>query len=506
MDFKSDWNRKKASLGAEGGWNFFTTLVEFFTLDVFNSLEIFSIGISSISLGIFIMWLANESQFASKLVGNYSDFVDYASTLRNSALIYNELSSLNMLIIFVRPLKFMRENPRMAKLNQTLWEALPDIFWFVVMLAIVLFGFVMFAYVSFGSHNTKLSSLYQALNYCFNYIIGIFDYHELEEADPVMAGIFFFPYLLLFYCVFMNIFFAIIDRFFINAEPPPFNFKRKFKPFFGRICRCIEWDEDYMMEEGKNKTTPLRSRRGRVHETAMKIQDIKEKGKDNIYDKDQPTKAKFLKEVCDMDDRMAEVDRWSKEESKRFVENFQKMFSQRQDQKTNSEQFVKNVVVPTVMKEQQEEEKLMDEAKRNMKYATKVHEKMSQRDQETLAKYILLLEEKIKKKMVEKHALSVEVKHLKAESETMRFTEQERKTHESKPGFSEMERFEQVQQPEALQDGTAPVAEEEEAETEEDVSDSDNEGGGGGTEGNGTYSKDVRRDGMVKFLSDKYFS
>jgi len=51
----------------------------------------------------------------------------------------------------------------------------------------------------------------------------------------------------------MNIFFAIIDRHFIAAEPPPFNIKRKLKPIFGRICRCIEWDEDYVMEDDPNQ-------------------------------------------------------------------------------------------------------------------------------------------------------------------------------------------------------------------------------------------------------------
>jgi len=70
------------------------------------------------------------------------------------------------------------------------------------------------------------------------------------------------------------------------------------------------------------------------------------------------------------------------------------------------------------------------DAERHMRYSTKVHEQMAQRDQETLAKYVLLLENKIKAKMGEKHALETEVNHLKLECDHMRFTQEELKAHD----------------------------------------------------------------------------
>merc|ERR1712187_339249 len=66
-------------------------------------------------------------------------------------------------------------------------------------------------------------------------------------------------------------------------------------------------------------------------------------------------------------------------------------------------------------------------AERHKRYAIQVHEKMVIRDQETLARYILLLEAKIRKRMVEKKSLLMEVHHLRGESDKMRYTPEEMK-------------------------------------------------------------------------------
>merc|ERR1712039_413451 len=56
-----------------------------------------------------------------------------------------------------------------------------------------------------------------------------------------------------------------------------------------------------------------------------------------------------------------------------------------------------------------------------------VHEQMGEKDQDTLARYALVLERKIEHKMKEKHALRVAVHHLRSESDAMRFSAEEQK-------------------------------------------------------------------------------
>ena len=62
--------------------------------------------------------------------------------------------------------------------------------------------------------------------------------------------------MIMFICVFLNIFYAIMDRFYIIIvvdgadDIPQFNLKRKLKPYLGWIS-FINWDEDYEMEDDR---------------------------------------------------------------------------------------------------------------------------------------------------------------------------------------------------------------------------------------------------------------
>jgi len=423
FDLKQEVYRKRLSKNNSA----MTTTIEFVVGDIFNALELGSIMISLVSGVLFILWLAEDGKLADKLQGNHEDLLDYASGLARQNKLYNNLSAINVLIIFIRPLKFMRGNIRMANLYETLYEAKTDIMWFVVMFSVTLFGFVMFAHVCFGPAFSRCRSVLETFAYCFNYVLGNFDVNPLMEADGLMAIFFFVPFLMLFYCVFLNIFFAIVDRHFMPAEPPPFNFKRYLKPFFHRIFRCIEWDEDYAMEQepkdgDKGDSEGASTRQSKVLKTQQKIQDIEEKARENVHSL-CPKNSKILSEVCDLDERMSDVLQWGREEAQKLVTQFTKLLNSKHTVK-NDDVFIKQEVKKLKDDSKQFRDEMMD-AERHMRYSTKVHEQMSQRDQETLAKYVLLLESKIKAKMGEKHTLEIEVSHLKAECDGMRFTPEE---------------------------------------------------------------------------------
>eukprot|EP00929_Paragymnodinium_shiwhaense_P115811 TRINITY_DN8493_c0_g1_i1.p1 TRINITY_DN8493_c0_g1~~TRINITY_DN8493_c0_g1_i1.p1 ORF type:complete len:1558 (+),score=475.55 TRINITY_DN8493_c0_g1_i1:191-4864(+) len=426
-DLQSECYRQRINEGKP--W--FATTMQFFSTDVFNVLELFSVAISVVSFVIFLRWVWLERNLSDHLQGNYSDLVSFVGELAVSAKLYTRLSALNMLIIFVRPLKFARDSPRMAKLNQTLSDASPDLSWFVLVLFTAMLAFVMFAYVSFGDKVGSVATIDKSLIYCFYHVLGTFDFWPLWEADPMMAVLFFFPYLILFYCILTSIFFAIIDRNFVVAEPPPFNFRKTFKPLFSRICRCVEWDEDYVMEEDPNekKKSGPPSRRNRVTETARKIEEIVQGADDNDASANSKSKkARSLADVCDVDERLGDVMAWSKEEAKKFVAQMKELLMKKSDPKNvkNEDGFITEISKRWA-EAVDEERKAMEDADRQKRYTIQVHERLAVRDQETLAKYILLLQDKIKKRLAEQRALEMEVVHLRHESYSMRFSKDEMK-------------------------------------------------------------------------------
>jgi len=296
------------------------------------------------------------------------------------------------------------------------------------MLVFFFTGFTLFAYIMFGVRLAQFATLASAAVACFEFLLGTFDFWELYAVRDWAAAFFVFIFLFLFKFFFLNVFFAIIDKFFVSGEPPPLNLKRTFKPALSKLMRWIEWDDDYNMNvEGTvEKERPL-SRSGRVHRFAMLINDIK--SSDGVG---QPggeafiRKSKALSDVCDVDEKMNEVLSWSKDEARRFVDNFTRLHVQKQEVR-NDEVFLKNKVKPAIDKELAANRTAMEEAERLQRYAILVNEAMESRDQATLSKYILRLENKIMKKMIEKHALLTDVYHLRAESEKMRYTDDDMK-------------------------------------------------------------------------------
>lgn len=436
-ELQTEHTRRTVSMeGAEKGPGFLTTIYTFFTTDIFRPVDTLSFLMSFWSFVLFIMWLVKEGDLPQKLQGDYGSIVDFAAELTAQEREYNRISSANLLLIFVRPLRFIREDPRMQRLNQTLKEARTDIFWFIIVLGIVLFACTLLSFVSFGPRFLKCSDIFTAFIFCFSFILGEFDFWSLFQANPVMAVIFFFPYLILVYCVFTNIFFAILDRFFVSADPPPIKFKRKLKPLFSKICRCIDWDDDFVMEgdpKAAKKDGPV-SRAGRVADTAKVIHNIR-KGLDGEAGS-QMALSKPLREVCDMDDRLMGVVKWGHDEAASLVSDFQNLLVKKQQYK-NEDVFIKQVVMKKVDTDESRTRAEMEEAHRQMRYAAEVHEVMALRDQQTLAKYIWLLEQKIQKKMNDQHALKMEVQHLQEEMDSMRFTKDELRNQAAGMGAAE---------------------------------------------------------------------
>merc|ERR1719326_1783133 len=131
---------------------------------------------------------------------------------------------------------------------------------FICMLGIVSFAFVAMAYLSFGMQVGEFSELIPCMKKCFIMVIGNFDFEELNAVDYWMSRAFFFPFMILFYFVLMNIFLAIIDMSFAeNAE----NFEKwaeikrregaHLKPKRGVIFRVIKTGFVMMRDMAKKR-------------------------------------------------------------------------------------------------------------------------------------------------------------------------------------------------------------------------------------------------------------
>jgi len=242
-----------------------------------------------------------------------------------------------------------------------------------------------------------------------------------------MAAVFFYPYMLVCYVVFSNTLFAIIDRYILTADPPTVSLKRKLKPFFGRVLRFIEWDNDHTMAQDpqveKGEGPPTRAKR--VHDFAQRINVIRETGDVNAEGPAPSTKkARGLPDACDTDERMNEVLSWSRDEARKTINDWHRIALERYSYK-NEAKYIEAVMkgkegsLEGFEAEESRARSEMEDAFRHMRYAREVHETMAERDQRTLAQYIAALEHTITEEMALASALGSEVAYLRMESGKM---------------------------------------------------------------------------------------
>jgi hypothetical protein len=175
---------------------------------IFLDLISFSISLSNMFLWFSIISRSNEGL---ELPVKDTDFYDYFNILSSTNRDYNILSSVNLLLIYIRIIKYLRMSKSLSFLQNTLNEAMVDIMYFMIMLGVMLFGFVFMAYLVFGTMLEEFSTIGMSLMYCFAMLVGSFDYPKLESADKVMAPIFFFTYMICNTFVVLNIFVSILE-------------------------------------------------------------------------------------------------------------------------------------------------------------------------------------------------------------------------------------------------------------------------------------------------------
>ena len=125
---------------------------------------------------------------------------------------YTNVAAINTIFLSVKVFDYMNKSKHMNMLSNTLYSSREDTFYFLIIFAIFLFGFVGMSYISFGTHLEDYNSLGNAIRKCFEITIGDFDYASLAKTNAPMAVIFFFPFNILFVFILTNIFLAIINE------------------------------------------------------------------------------------------------------------------------------------------------------------------------------------------------------------------------------------------------------------------------------------------------------
>ncbi|XP_074649181.1 polycystin-1-like [Tubulanus polymorphus] len=135
---------------------------------------------------------------------------------------WNEfLGYLIAFLVFVANLKFirlLRFNKRMSMLSSTLRECRKDLASFAVMFAIVFFAFVQLFYLLFSRQLSSYYSFVTSAETSIEIMLGKFNFNSMMKAEPVLAPLFFFFYVLTIMFIMISMFLTILNDTFTRVK------------------------------------------------------------------------------------------------------------------------------------------------------------------------------------------------------------------------------------------------------------------------------------------------
>jgi hypothetical protein len=159
----------------------------------------------------------------SRDYSNASDLVEFfkLATVHGKALAgLLRVSSVFMLLSWLRVIKYLSDtSSHVAVLADTMKRASTAIVFFMVIIIVMLFGFVSWASVYFGTKLKAFNGFRNALMTCLDWTFGVIDVvPEMQDKYPDESILFFLPFMLVIYFVFVNFNNAILNAAYDNSE------------------------------------------------------------------------------------------------------------------------------------------------------------------------------------------------------------------------------------------------------------------------------------------------
>ncbi|XP_048576191.1 uncharacterized protein LOC5508455 [Nematostella vectensis] len=187
--------------------------------DLWNYLEILVLLFSLSAIGLYFARLA----LTKYTIGNMKETPDRFVSFQYVAFLDEWVTATCSLAVFFSFLKFLRLlrfNRKMALLSSTLKAAAKPLFYFFVYFSVIFFAYAQFGFVVFGISMDSYASFQGTMASLMGLTLGDFDFDELKQANRLFGPMFFFSYVLVVLFILMNVFLSIIVETFneVNSD------------------------------------------------------------------------------------------------------------------------------------------------------------------------------------------------------------------------------------------------------------------------------------------------
>jgi len=156
-------------------------------------------------------WIASANNAdVAKMPSDTTDYPKDLDPILDDFVYQQIINSVNVVLTFLKILKFFRLNERLNILTRTLDLAAQSILGVLILFVWIVFGYSMTGNTLFGGGIFEFRSIGMSFNTLMRFLNGDFDFHELRDENMNMAFFFFWTYQILGMFILLNFIIAVL--------------------------------------------------------------------------------------------------------------------------------------------------------------------------------------------------------------------------------------------------------------------------------------------------------
>eukprot|EP00741_Cyanophora_paradoxa_P023124 tig00021569_g22334.t1 len=201
--------------------------------DWFNMFDVTNLGLIIalfFKYGEYLTWSSGMQQVLRPEVGELDQGLFYdLSTAVDYTIRMQELAGVAILFSCIRIFKFFELQPKLSILTNTVGQAVPDLAAFLVIFVIIFAGYAFFGWVTFGYKVDSFTTFYGSFATLFGNLGGGLEISSLLDASPAAGVFFYFSFVIVVSLILINIFIAIVGKFYASAGEEAVNREAEFR-------------------------------------------------------------------------------------------------------------------------------------------------------------------------------------------------------------------------------------------------------------------------------------
>ena len=192
-----------------------------YLLDVWNLMELVNVVTYLVVFILRWIWWGKSVAYEDQALPAAA----YPSELESLLLTYSQMRyaiTFNFILTFLKVLKFLKISDRLAVVSRTFEKAQTDVFGLLVIFVLVIVGYGVAGNALFGPNMYEFSELDRAMSSLMMMLLGQLDYPSMKLVNPVLAGLYFWSFLVIAFFLVLNFIVAVIGDSFSAAGAESF--------------------------------------------------------------------------------------------------------------------------------------------------------------------------------------------------------------------------------------------------------------------------------------------